>query len=401
MNCQGEKNRTFLCEIFACCWIGLCLPLFASQQTQGEVIIFKQLPDVANHRVLKTFTVGNSPFDLFTTPCVTFQDKDGYYWIGSVSGDRVYRYDSRTQAWTIFVDESSTNPIGLHYETAAILPLSIGRINQSKDGNLWFSSTESIRLLKGRDADLSSYNGKKWKKHEITIGREHPWQLGIFRGTGGTLWFWNNDELRSYDGQKFSNPILLSERLRNLKNSIVLKSGRFESIGTHTDQQNENYAILEALQDREGYIWLCTRNGIVKFDERKNKFIKFLQNELGVVSKIYEDQTGRIWFSDGFDVAVYDKRKNTSILYTISNHLSNPRSVSVTSIYQDKRRQIFIGLDKGLLVYKELENKWEYFNLKEIDSNQIGNEIRIEQIMEDKLGKIWVTTSSGIIILDK
>jgi ligand-binding sensor domain-containing protein len=397
---SSRRDRLFFKGCFRC--LGVITLLLSGGHSQGEAI---PAPDyervsIANHSVSKVFSFENSPIEIFRNPIFTFQDRDGQYWIAEYGGERVLRYNARTQTWTIFWDQSVKDKVGLHHETGAILPLEIRKISQSKDGKLWFSGQRAENILKGRETDVSFYDGKVWGKYEVKRDRPSR-KVGLFKGVDGKLWFWSQDELKSYDGQKWSDTIVLSKRLPEPGKDNLLKSGDQQVRDKSLIIQKEQYEIFDGMQDSEGYLWICTRNGIIRYDERKNEFSKYPQIKLEAASLVYEDQQGCLWFSNAYDVVVYDKKKNSGIFHRLSEHILPSQASSINTIYQDKKGQILFGLNRGVLAYKESENKWEYFTLKELDTNEAFDSINIEQIMEDKSGKIWLTTTIGLVILNQ
>jgi hypothetical protein len=397
MNLKIAFLRAFSGRAFGCSVAILYLLLLGNSQTQKSEFQPAQALKIAGHAVVKTYTFENSPLGVFTFPEVSFQDAEGNYWIDG--GDRAFRYHA-TQGWTIFEVASSQPESRLRYEKGAILPSSVYRINQSKDGKIWFVARDTQTSIAGRDAVLSFYDGKKWGKHEISVDGQYPWRMGLFKGNDEKLWFWHLDRLQSYDGQKWSDTISLITQLRGSNLSILRKSGDKEAAQT-ASQEKKRAEIFDALQDREGYIWLCTRGGVMRFDQRKNEFKRFPMNRLEIVTQLFEDKAGRLWFSDGYSVEVHDTKKRTNIFYEISDQIPGNRIPRVNAIYQDHRGQILFGLNIGLLVFREAEKQWEYFSLKEIDTQDASEVITVSHIMEDRAGKIWLTTWAGILVLEK
>jgi hypothetical protein len=396
---KGVFLSTSSGRTFGCYSAILYFLLWGIPQTQKSELQTAQPSRIAGHELVKTYTFENSPLGIFTFPAVSFQDAQGNYWIGRNAGDKAFQYNS-TYGWTIFEIASNQQVGRLRHEKGAILPVSVHRINQSKDGRIWFTDGHTLNRMPGRDADVSFYDGRKWEKHEIFVDTQSTWSIGLFRGNDEKLWFWNLDELRSYDGQKWSNTISLANRLSGGNQPTLLQSGANEAKQISL-KEKKKFEIFDALQDREGYIWLCTRDGILRFDKRKEEFKRFPMNQLSLPTGVFEDKVGRLWFSNVYSVAVYDKKKRASTFYEISDQTPPPRIPRVNAIYQDHKGQILFGLNIGLLVFREAEKQWEYFSLKEIDTQDASEVITVSHIMEDRAGKIWLTTWAGIIVLEK
>ena len=53
--------------------------------------------------------------------------------------------------------------------------------------------------------------------------------------------------------------------------------------------------ILALLQDKEGYIWAGTQNGLVRYDGYKAKVYKFGLDGNCMIRSIFEDRNGELW----------------------------------------------------------------------------------------------------------
>lgn len=166
---------------------------------------------------------------------------------------------------------------------------------------------------------------------------------------------------------------------------------------------SDNYVTDLAL-DNAGNIWIATNNGGVnKFDIKTEKITVFnstpnKSNSLSSnsISKIYIDKVGRIWIATpGSGLNLLDERTNTVTIF--KNDPNNPKSISsnyITTVYQDKEENLWIGTDKGLNLFDE---KSKSFSLKTIPSNNNT----ISSIVEDKNGIIWVGTRETLCKYDK
>src|ERR1700712_4763275 len=83
--------------------------------------------------------------------------------------------------------------------------------------------------------------------------------------------------------------------------SIQAISQNFETIGVNEGlSQSSVYALL---QDRKGFIWIGTADGLNRYDGEKISVFKFRNAGFGrpnsnvVRGKICEDGHGRIWFA--------------------------------------------------------------------------------------------------------
>src|SRR3954453_12164986 len=56
-------------------------------------------------------------------------------------------------------------------------------------------------------------------------------------------------------------------------------------------------AITATLQDKEGYIWIGTQGGLVRYDGYTPKVYQFNQDDpnRASITSIYEDRSGELW----------------------------------------------------------------------------------------------------------
>ncbi len=385
----------------------LCFLFWGSQKPAIEKSSTdKQSVRIAGHQVLKVFNDENSWLGGkgHLLPTVIFQDSKGAIWVGSKMYKIIERYEERIQQWTVFGEKPANYYNRLHYYGGAIIPEEITSIGESKDGKLWFSAGLTISASFVSPCFVSSFDGKQWEKWEIKPSPKEIVRIGLFSGQSARLWFWKGDELMSNDGQGWSRPLKLSNEIKDPRPITSDGQLKVENTNTLAHSQKVRYEIFAALQDQDGYIWLGTVSGAIRFDERRREWKKYSQIKVSPIDKIYQDKYGRLWFSDGWsNVEVYDIAKDSIITYNLLDHIRpapNDEPVDLPlvlrAIYQDSQGQMFFALNRGLLVFSEAAGKWELFDLKDI-----GLPYGIENIMEDKYGRIWITASSGIAILDQ
>jgi len=113
-----------------------------------------------------------------------------------------------------------------------------------------------------------------------------------------------------------------------------------------TEQGLPQNTIMSTAQTRDGYIWLGTELGLVRFDGvRFTVFDEGNTPEIksNIVKALAEDHQGRLWIgTQGGGLACFQGGKFTS--YTTANGLSND---SVLSLFEDREGSLWIGTDGG------------------------------------------------------
>lgn len=165
------------------------------------------------------------------------------------------------------------------------------------------------------------------------------------------------------------------------------------------------------LQDRRGFMWFGTENGLHKYDGYKFKIYKPDPSDPGslshsFISSIFEDSNENIWIGTyGGGLNKFDRDNEEFINY--QNDPKNPNSLSnnfVSAICQssaDSGNALWIGTLWGGLNKLDLQTGkfYQYFTehrkISEINANGISS------ICSDQKGILWIGTDiSGLINLD-
>jgi ligand-binding sensor domain-containing protein/signal transduction histidine kinase len=144
---------------------------------------------------------------------------------------------------------------------------------------------------------------------------------------------------------------------------------------------------LSLIQTRDGYLWLGTEEGLVRFDGVS--FTLFDRTNTGeikhnYISSLCEDREGGLWFGTQGGVNRYKDGKFT--VYTTKDGLSDD---FVRSIYADAEGGIWVGTQAGLNRYKD--GRFTVYTTKDGLSND-----NVTSIREDRDGGLWLGTRNGL-----
>src|SRR5579872_127327 len=140
-------------------------------------------------------------------------------------------------------------------------------------------------------------------------------------------------------------------------------------------------------QTRDGYLWMGTQAGVVRFNGvqfkvfDKSNTSAFKHND---VRSLFEDREGRLWMGTaGGGVVEYHEGKFLS--YTTDDGLSDN---FINTIFQDREGNVWLGGNLGLNRLKD--GKFEQFGKRE------GLSARIASLAQDPNGDLWVGTANGL-----
>jgi signal transduction histidine kinase/ligand-binding sensor domain-containing protein len=145
--------------------------------------------------------------------------------------------------------------------------------------------------------------------------------------------------------------------------------------------QNSVHAIV---QSRDGYIWLATEGGLVRFDGLKFR-VYDAQNtpalRSNTVRNLLEDRSGALWIGTADGLARYDGSKFQT--FTRADGLP---SASVLSVYEDSSGKLYAVTSDGTAVYAHKRF--------EPTASAEGPEV----LLRDRAGSSWIRTADGVAV---
>jgi len=167
--------------------------------------------------------------------------------------------------------------------------------------------------------------------------------------------------------------------------------------------------VNSILQDRDGFIWFGTDDGLNRFDGLKFTIFKNNVSLKSTISDnwincIFEDSEGRIWVgtSEG-GLNRYEKFTNSFISYHTDSNKNSISNNNVMSIVQKDKDHLWIGTNDGLNLLNIKTGK--FFRYKDEDihadhSTTIPNDA-IKILSKDHKGILWIgTDKNGLISFD-
>jgi signal transduction histidine kinase/ligand-binding sensor domain-containing protein/CheY-like chemotaxis protein/AraC-like DNA-binding protein len=175
---------------------------------------------------------------------------------------------------------------------------------------------------------------------------------------------------------------------------VKAQIGKFYS----TDRELSNSLINHVYQDKRGFIWISTEDGLNKFDG--NKFTIYKHNPddtasiaVSYIRSVIEDSRNRFWVLGLNVVQLYERDTDSFrvIPFQLNEGIRTPHT---TAIIERKNKEIWIST-QGQGVMK-LENN-RFIPLDEV--NTIIETLNIEMIYEDREQNIWINTKDKGLFL--
>ena len=304
-------------------------------------------------------------------------------------------------------------------------------IIQDRDGFLWFSSFYNGMLR----FDGSS----KWMIREGADGISNDFVTQLFEDRDGHIWAGTNHGLNRYDKRTNTITRFLNDPARpgsslvgnvfNLSSRTIIQDRRgFLWFGTQsglsrydpaTDRFN-NYQhdpadpqslsdndIFGLFEDRQGFIWVATKNhGVNRFDPKTAQFTRFSHdpNAPGslpdnAIQSIVQDRDGHLWFATRED-GLIRRDRDSGRLRHFKHDPDDPDSLPRMSIWDLvllNSGQIALISDSsavGLVLFDPGTGTHRQYRKKPGDPFSLSTDT-VHGVFEDRDGTLWVMHNNG------
>jgi ligand-binding sensor domain-containing protein/signal transduction histidine kinase len=172
---------------------------------------------------------------------------------------------------------------------------------------------------------------------------------------------------------------------------------------TTNDGLSQGY-VVDILQDRRGFMWFATRDGLNRYDGNAFVVYKNNPNDSGSLSSnflqdLMQADDGSLWIATDTGVNKFDPETERCTRYF--HDPGNPNSLggaSVKSIAQDGRGSLWFGTeDSGLDKLDPTTGAFTHYR-NDSDGHFVG---RISQVVEDRHREIWFVGERGLFHLNQ
>lgn len=197
-----------------------------------------------------------------------------------------------------------------------------------------------------------------------------------------------------YIGYKLIKTVIIYVLMSKI---IFPQSINFQKISTSDGLSNN--LIYDIIQDKTGFIWIATDNGLNRFDGYDFKIFRGNpkdENSLAdnSVWALAEDKDGKLWLGtkSGW-LHCYDPVKEKFSKWYIASNITKENTI--TAIYPEEDK-IWIGTYRsGLYRFNPQTGKIENWRSNPFDSSTLSYNY-ISSIIKDDEGNIWLATYNGL-----
>ena len=165
------------------------------------------------------------------------------------------------------------------------------------------------------------------------------------------------------------------------------------------DQGLPGYLVSAMMEDSHGMMWIATDRGLCRFNGEYLEIYNFIDpvftGGLAIVSNMVEDEKGRIWvYTNEKGIYVLDLKAGVVNNFRFSNQDFQDNSGS--SMVMDSRGLIWLGSFRDGLYIVDPKND----SIRHIPQLRSQNNGNVGYIVEDSSGKMWVSSTSGLALID-
>ncbi|MCB0632830.1 MAG: two-component regulator propeller domain-containing protein [Saprospiraceae bacterium] len=168
------------------------------------------------------------------------------------------------------------------------------------------------------------------------------------------------------------------------------------------------------VQDHEGFLWIGTQDGLVRFDGHRLQVFQHDRRDAGSlqndrIESLLVDHKNRLWVGTSQGLYHYDSEDQCFLpidgkKYPKAGEILNTQRI--LSLFEDDQQQLWIGTTTFLACYHSQQDSMEVFtfSVKYPDTTFDATRINVvHRIAQDKLipDKLWVGTLSGLIRFDR
>ncbi|MCF0184965.1 MAG: helix-turn-helix domain-containing protein [Bacteroidaceae bacterium] len=327
-----------------------------------------------------------------------YWDDGGLMWIGTENGLFSYNVSSR---------ECIHYKHDMYSPEKSISDNAIYSVYKSKEGHVWIGSYFGGVDYMASSSERFSYIIPDGGIHSLW-GRASS---DILESSDGKIWFGSEDNgisvLNPYTNtfsylNTSTTPRLLGNNVHALEedsegnvwvgtfvNGLQKISRGIHSVSVVPTEDKSIYKLKMISEDKM-FIGFNTGAGIMDLSSYDIKYILKSDDESARVDDVAMDNNGNLWMCLHFSgIACYDTKRDTTVIYNIAN-CPQLKSDFVYCAVNGSDDAIWFGTASGGLS-KFRDGRFETF-----DNNGEFEHIYIYSILEDSIGRLWISTDNGI-----
>ena len=177
------------------------------------------------------------------------------------------------------------------------------------------------------------------------------------------------------------------------QSALFSQTTRFYS----TEQGLSNSLINQIYQDKKGFIWIATENGLNKFEGTQfTVYRKSPGDDASLKSNrihtLFEDSSGNFWVYCSGSLMKYDRRTDSFREIALFNESGSRIYPNITSVCERQNGDVWFATSAGLFSIKKGENQ---IMPETLFNEYIKNHHLLTVIFEDSGHRLWIETENS------
>lgn len=152
-------------------------------------------------------------------------------------------------------------------------------------------------------------------------------------------------------------------------------------------------SVIAIAQDARGFMWYGTRYGLNRYDGQRFKIYQQREGDStslpgNAIPAIYADSRKTLWIGTSVGLCRYDPEKDSFERVP----LTPGRPENVNTIFEDRKGRLWVATNSGL--YLQTDSLFHFRKFTYAQGQLAG--YRARSICQDKRGDIWVGTNNGL-----
>ncbi|MEJ6979503.1 two-component regulator propeller domain-containing protein [Pedobacter sp. P351] len=163
--------------------------------------------------------------------------------------------------------------------------------------------------------------------------------------------------------------------------------------------------VTSILKDREGLMWFATEDGLNKYDG--TSFTVYRHSDLdpgslptNYVVSLHEDRSGNLWIgTNGGSLVIYDRKRDSFKRLTSFSGFDAQSSV-IRAVCSDYLGKVWVSSFSGLSVIDPKTKKVSQFTVNPLRAGSLSTS-NVIALFEDSRRRLWVGTDKGVFLYNR
>lgn len=164
------------------------------------------------------------------------------------------------------------------------------------------------------------------------------------------------------------------------------------------DQGLPSTGIMTVYQTRNGFVWMGTANGLVRYDGRHIRLFSHIPSLENTIShdrifSLFEDQQQRLWIGTRLGLNVLDLRSDVVQRIPMPAEIHLQQQV-IYGISQADEGRLWLATSTGLMLFDPVSKKFIRWQAEAALDAEFQGEVRA--LISDKSGGVWIGQGSTV-----